>query len=147
MDAVGISGVAVGDEDKSLVRSGGANGFAHGNGGGQRAARIGGVISNNLPTVGGDEKKDIAMLTADFDVGFIAGAVVVDLAFMDEIEEVAIIGGGLGIVEHRLIRDGDPEDLPEHLRGFAGAEGKRDMESQNQTDQMRRVMNFAEVDA
>ncbi len=147
MDAVGISRVAVGDEDEALFRSGGANGFAHGDGRRERAAGVGDMISGNLPTAGGDEEKGIAVLTADFDVGFIAGAVVIDLAFMGQIEKVAIISGGLGIIEHGLIGDGDAEDLPKHLCGFAGADGKGDVEGQNQPDQMRRVMNVPEVHA
>ena len=147
MDAVGIGRIPVGDEHNHLVGLCRTRGFAHGDGGRQRAAGVGDVISRNLSTDGGDKEKDIAVLTADFDVGFIAGAVVIDLAFIGQIEEMAIISGGLGIVEHGLIRDGDPEDLPEYLRGFAGAEGKGDVEGQNQPDQMRRVMNFAEVDA
>lgn len=147
MDAVRISGVAVGDEHNWLVGSSRANGFTHGDGGWQCAARVGEVISSNLPTACRDKEKDIGVLTADFDVGFIAGAVVINLAFMGKVEAVAIISGRFGIVEHGLIRDDDAEDLPEHLRGFASTERKRDMESQNQADPMWRVMNLAKVHA
>jgi len=40
---------------------------------------------------------------------------------------VTIVSGGLGIVEYRLIRDVDFEDFAEHVGGFSGTDGKRDV--------------------
>jgi len=68
------------------------------------------------------------MLAGDADISFVAGGGVAEGAFVAEIEGVAVVSGGLGVVEHGLIAEGHAEDLAEDLGGLAGGEGKGDVE-------------------
>ena len=43
-----------------------------------------------------------------------------------QIEEVAIVSGGMGVVEKGLIAGWHAKDLTQDLSGLAGREGKRD---------------------
>ena len=104
------------------------------------------MIREDLASRFGEKEKDEAVLAADFDVGFIAGQMGVQRALVCEIEAMAMHGRGLRIVEHGLMRDRDAEKLFEHERGFARAQRKRNVQRENQTDEMRRLMNARELD-
>jgi len=59
---------------------------------------------------------------------------------------VAIISGGLGVIEHGLIRNRDSKDLFEDSGGFSGGDGKGDMEGECQPEHIRRIVNTKEID-
>ena len=69
------------------------------------------MVGSNFTIERRDKKEDVSMLASDFDVGFVAAAFVIDVAFEGQIEVMAIGGSRLSIVEHCLIRDWDPKDL------------------------------------
>jgi len=64
----------------------------------------------------------------DFNVGFISGEEGVDGAFVFEVKVMAIIGGGLYIIEDGLIGHLDAPDMTQHVGGFSGGDGIGDME-------------------
>jgi len=103
------------------------------------------MISDNLPALFREKKEHISVSTADFDIGFIARQIGVQGAFVREIEVMAVKGRGFRVIEHGLMRDGNPKELAEHQRRFARPDGKRDVKGENQTDPMRRVMNAMQV--
>lgn len=147
MERIGISGVAVCNVGDDLLGIGGACRFLHGNRRGQGAARIGEVISDNLPAAFGEKEKDEAVFTANFDVGFIASQSRIEGSLVREIEVMAVKSRGFSIIEHGLIRNDDTKELPEHERGFARADRKGNIERENQAHQMRRLMNAVQRDA
>lgn len=124
MQGVGISGVSVGDKGEHLFGIGRSCGFAHRNGSRQGSARVRHVIGDNLPAMFGEEEKDKTMFATDFDISFIAGEMFIDASLVGEIEAMAPVSGGFGIIEHSLIGDGDAEKLPEHKGGFASTDSK-----------------------
>lgn len=147
MERIGISGVAICEVGDDLLRIGRARRFLHGDGGGQGAARIGDVIGDNLPAAFGEKEKHEAVFAANFDVGFIAGKIRIEGSLVGEIEAMAIICRGFGIIEHGLMRKDDAKELPKHERGFACADRKGNIECENQSHQMRRLMNAVQSDA
>lgn len=147
MKGIGISRIAVGNEGERLFRASRACGFLHRDGGRQGTARIGHVISENLATGFGEEEKHVGMFAADFDIGFIAGEMLIQYTFESEIVLMAVKCRGFGVIEHGLMGKGDAKELPEHECGFASANSKRDVEGENQPHQMRWLMNAAQVNA
>ena len=59
---------------------------------------------------------------------------------------MAINSGGLGVIEHGLIRNRDSEDLFEDSGRFSGGDGKGDVESERQSEHIRRIVNTKEID-
>ena len=59
---------------------------------------------------------------------------------------MAVVGGGLGVIEHGLIRDGDVEDLLHDIGGFAGGDGEGYVEGQDKAEDILRVMYSSNVD-
>ena len=51
------------------------------------------------------------MFTIDFDIGFITGLSIVDVTFIFQVKEMAIVSGGLGIVKNGLIRGGNRKNI------------------------------------
>lgn len=82
----------------------------------------------------------------DFDIGFITGGGVIHGAFELQIEAVAVIGGGLGVIEDGLVRDGDIKDALHDIGGFAGRDGEGDVEGEDEAKDVLRVMDSSNVD-
>jgi hypothetical protein len=61
---------------------------------------------------------------------------------MPEVEAVTVPGGTGSVIEHRLIRDLDTEDISEDSRSLSGRNGKRDIEGQDQAEDILAVMDF-----
>jgi len=80
------------------------------------------------------------------DIGFVAGGGISEPSLMAEVEVMTVVGGCLGVVEDGLIADGHCEDLAQHLGGFASGQGKRDMEGQDQAQQIRTAVNAGQVE-
>jgi hypothetical protein len=59
---------------------------------------------------------------------------------------VAVVGGRLGVIERGLIRDGDIKDLSRDIGSFAGGDSKRDVEGQDEAEDVLRVMDSSDVD-
>jgi len=54
--------------------------------------------------------------------------------------------GGSGIVKYRLIRDLDVKDTAEDGGGFSGGDGKRHIESEDKSENVRGIVDFREID-
>jgi len=122
-----VGGVSVCDEGELLIGGCGADGLGHGDGGGQDVSVIGQVVSSDFKRFGGYEEEDEVMFAPDLDVGFICGADRIDGAFSLEIKEVAVVGGALGVIEHRLVGDGDIEDVAQDEGGLSSGDGTGDV--------------------
>lgn len=61
------------------------------------------MIRSNLQVFGRDKEPDVIVLAQYFDVGFITGRDVINLAFVLEVEAVAMPGGTGGVVENSLM--------------------------------------------
>jgi len=59
---------------------------------------------------------------------------------------VAVVGGGLGVIEDGLVRETDIKDVLQDVSRLAGADGKGDVEGQDEAKDILRVMNFPNVD-
>jgi hypothetical protein len=59
---------------------------------------------------------------------------------------MAAIGSGLGVVEYSLIRDVDIKDFLHDVGGFAGRDGEGDVEGQDETKDVLRVMDSVNID-
>ena len=96
--------------------------------------------------LGVKEEEGVVVLAGDADISLIAGGGVREWGFMAEVEGVAVVSSGLGVVEDGLIAEGHTEDLAQHLGGLAGGEGEGDVESQHEPQQIGRAMDAGEVD-
>lgn len=147
VEPIGVSRITIGDKTQCLLGAGGSSGFFHRDRRRQRAARIGDVISDDLSPCFREKKEHVGMLTANFDVGFIASQMRIQRAFVREIEAMTVKSRGFRVIEHGLMREGNTKELPEHQRGFARPDRKGNIEGENKADPMRRVMNAQQVDA
>ena len=132
-DSCGVGRVGVGDESKFLVGVCGADGFVHGNGGGQSFAVIRDEIGCDGVFLGRCEQKDKGGLAGNFDIGFIPGGLIVYRAFEAHVELVAMIGCGFGVVEDGLVGDVDVEHDAHDVGGFAGADGEGDQKREDKS--------------
>ena len=105
----------------------GARGLAQSHRGGQGIALRSDVIGRDVMPLGVEKKESELVLAGDANIGFVAGSGVAEGGFVAEVEGVAVISGGLGIVEDGLVAEGHAEDSPEDLRSLAGGEGKKEM--------------------
>ena len=141
-----ISGVAIGDEAQGLVFGESARGLAQSHGGGQGIALRGEVIGRDVMPVGIEKEESVWVLTGDADIGFVAGGGVAERGFVAKVEGVAVMSGGLGVVEDGRVAEGHPEDSLQDLGGLAGGEGKRDVEGQHQAQHLGRTVQTGEVE-
>jgi hypothetical protein len=58
---------------------------------------------------------------------------------------VAVVGGGLGVIEDGLVRDADIKDILQDISGLAGGDGEGHVEGQDKAEDILRVMNFSDV--
>jgi len=80
------------------------------------------------------------------DVGLIACAELVDGSLILEVEAVAVKGSSCGIVEDCLIGDGDTEDGSEDQGGLSGAQGKGDIEGEDEAENMGSLVDSGKID-
>jgi len=59
---------------------------------------------------------------------------------------MAAIGSGLGVVEYGLIRDVDIKDFLHDVGGFAGRDGEGDVEGQDESEDVLRIMDSVNID-
>jgi hypothetical protein len=59
---------------------------------------------------------------------------------------MAAIGSGLGVVEYGLIRDVDIKDFLHDVGGFAGRDGEGDVEGQDESEDVLRIMDSDNID-
>jgi len=78
------------------------------------------VVGRDLEILGRDEEEHIVMFSHDLDVGFIACAYFINGSFTGEVKGMAIEGGSGGVVENRLVGEGDTEYRPEDKGGLSG---------------------------
>ena len=146
MESGDVGRISVGDEVKGLIFMQSASRFIHRHGGGQRIALGRDMVSGDLMRVGIQKQEREVMLTRNADVSFIADSGRADCGFMAQVELMTVIGGGLGVVQDGLVADLHTEDLAEHLCGFASRQGKRDVKSKNQSEDIRRAVNAGQID-
>lgn len=59
---------------------------------------------------------------------------------------MAVVGGRFGVIEDSLVRDRDIKDTLHNIGGFAGRDGEGDVEGQDKTKDVLRVVDFSNVD-
>jgi len=59
---------------------------------------------------------------------------------------MAVIGGGLGVVENSLVRDADIKDLLQDEGSFSGTDGEGDVEGQDEAKDVLGIVNTSDVD-
>jgi hypothetical protein len=59
---------------------------------------------------------------------------------------MAVVGGSFSIIEYGLVRDVDIKDLLHDVGGFAGRDGEGDVEGQDETEDVLRVMDPVNID-
>jgi hypothetical protein len=68
----------------------------------------------------------------DVDVGLIIGAYVVNRSFVRTVEAMLVEGGRCGVVQDRVIENGDNEDGPENHRSLSRRKRKGDAEGKGE---------------
>lgn len=58
---------------------------------------------------------------------------------------MAVVGGGLGVIEDSLVRDTNIKNLLQDISGFAGRDGEGDIEGQDEAKDILRVMNPSNI--
>jgi len=141
VDACGIGGVSIGDQDDGLVRISGANGLFHCNDGREGFPGVCQVVGGDLESLGRDEEEDIAMFSQDLEVGLIASAKVINRSLAGEVEAVAIEGGRSSVVKNGLIGDRNTEHRPQDESRLSRTEGEGDIKSQDEAENNRSIMD------
>jgi len=75
-------------------------------------------------SLGVEKEESVLILTGDAKIGFVAGGGVAEGGFVAEVEGVAVISGGLGVIEDGLVAKGYVEDAPQDLGGLAAERAK-----------------------
>ncbi len=65
------------------------------------------------------EEEEGEVMLGDADIGFITGGGMAEGSFVAEVEEVAVVGRGLSIVEDGLVAEAHAEDLAQDESGPA----------------------------
>jgi len=104
------------------------------------------VIRRDFETFTGNEEEHVLVFAEHLDVGLITGTDVLDGPFMLQVEAVTVPGGTGSIIEYRLMRDLDTEDLSEDRRRLSGRDSKRDIEGQDQAEDILAVMDSGQFD-
>jgi hypothetical protein len=65
---------------------------------------------------------------------------------MGHIKAMTIKGGSSGIIQHRLVGDGDTEYGSKDRSGLSGAQGKGDIEGEDKAEDIGCVVNSGQVD-
>ncbi len=107
---------------------------------------ISNMVRSDFQVIGRDEEEYVLMFAQDLDVGFITGRYVINQTFVLEIEPMAVPGGTGGIIKNGLMRDLDAEDITQDLSSFSGWHCERNIEGQNQTEDILTVMNSCQLD-
>lgn len=146
MNASWIRRVSVADKGYLLISRSSPDGFIHSDNGRLSAPVVGHVIRGDFQALGRDKEEDIMVLAQDLDVGLITGRDIIDMAFVFEIESVAVPSGASGIIENGLMRNLDTEDFAQDLSSFSGRNGERNIEGQNQAKHVFAVMDSRQLD-
>lgn len=146
MDASGVSGVTVRNNSDFLVITSSPDSFLHGDNRWQSSPVVGNVIGRDFEAFAGDEEKYVLIFAQHLDVGLIASRDIIYLTFMTEVEAVTVPGSTGSVIEHRLMRDLHTEDISEDSRSLSGRDGKRDIEGQDQAEDILAVMDFGQFD-
>lgn len=59
---------------------------------------------------------------------------------------MAVVGGGLGVIEDGLVRDTDIKDVLHNIGGFAGRDGEGHVEGQDKAEDVLRIVDPSNVD-
>ena len=129
-----------------MIGISGPDGLLDSDSGGKYLPRIGQVVGGDFEFFGRNKKEDEAMFAHDFDIGFVAGAEVIDRTFILKIEEMAMVSSGFGVVENGLIRNTDLKDMVQDIGRFSGGDGTGDMEGQDQAQDIRAVEDAVKID-
>lgn len=81
----------------------------------------------------------------DFDISFICSLYIISRAFKLEIEGVAVESSRGSIIKDSLVRDIDIEDRAKDKSSFSCTQSKRDIESEDESENIRGVMDFTKV--
>lgn len=104
------------------------------------------MISRDFQVLAGDKEEHVMVFAQHLDVGLITGTDGVYRSFMFQVEAVAVPGRPGSVIEHRLMRDLHTEDISEDSRSLSGWDGKRDIEGQDQAENILTVMDFGKLD-
>ena len=59
---------------------------------------------------------------------------------------MAMVGGGLGVIEDGLVRDADIKNVLQDISSFTGGDSEGDVEGQDESENILRVMDLSDVD-
>lgn len=104
------------------------------------------MIGRNFEALGRDKEEDVIMFALYFDIGFISGVYGVDMAFMLQIEGMAVESGSRSVIEDGLIRDLDVKNGAEDEGSFSGSDSKRDVKGEDKTEDVGSIVDFREID-
>ncbi len=68
------------------------------------------------------------------------------MTFESEVESVAVVGGGLGVIEDGLMRDADIKNILQDIGRFAGRDSKGHVKGQDEAEDVLRVMDPSDID-
>ena len=145
MNACWIRRISVGNKSNFLIVRSRPDGFVHSDNSRLCSSVVSQMIRCDLQIFGRDKEKDIVVLTKNLDVGLITGRDVINHAFVLEIEAMTVPGSAGSVVENGLMRNLDTKDIAQDLRCFSGRNGKRNIEGQNQPEDILAVMDLCQL--
>lgn len=145
VNAGGVGAQAIEDEMGFASRCG-ASDFVHGDNGVLGVAFGGDMIAGDLVGLRPHEEKRVGLLPVDFDENFVAGTEGIGRPFVREIELVQVTGGSLAVVEDGLVGQRNLEDLAQNACSHPRAEPVRDVEGENEADDVVGTVDAGEID-
>jgi hypothetical protein len=104
------------------------------------------MVGGDLQALGSDKEEDIVVFSHDLDVGFITCAYRINRSLTGPVKAMTIKGGGSGIIQHRLVGEGDTEYRSKNGSGLPGAQGKGDIEGEDEAKDIGCVIDSRQVD-
>lgn len=100
------------------------------------------MVGGDFAAFRGDEEEGVMLFTFDFDVGFITGLSIADIAFIFQVKVMTVVGSGLGIIKDSLIGSRDREYISEDEGSFSCRYTHGDVEGEGKAKGVKGVTDF-----
>ena len=100
------------------------------------------MIGGDFAAFGGDKEEGIVLFTFDFNIGFVSGLSIVNIALMFQVKGMAVVSSSLSIIKDGLIGARDFEYIFEDESSFSCGYTERDMESKDKAEGIEGITNI-----
>ena len=100
------------------------------------------MVGSDFTAFRGDEEESVALFPFDFDICFITGLSIVNIAFIFQVKVMTVVGSGLAIIKNSLIGSRDREYISEDEGSFSCRYTHGDVEGEGKAKGVKGVTDF-----